>query len=901
MATLKRESFSKCIAEVAAKAGVDEDTAFGIIKDVAAYGDTLRKTGAPNPFGAAAEELAKREAQGAIQTRKSNLRNALIHAKYFQRLLAETDHLTGPEAGKARANFIRSILTFTPGSKTYENVESMSAQLHKVFVTAADATIKKAGLREAALSGQYDKEAIEMERRANGLAPDNSIVISPQAKIIHDAIFPTMETARLRLNDVGANIGKAQDFFAHMNWDQDKLRQTAPLQEDAFKIWWKDAQRWADPKTFEHIIPNEGETSEEAKLRFAKSFYEATVSGVHKQGPGMGGLYDDGADGYIPPSYEGSRNLGRRLSQQRVFFFKDAQSQLEAMQKYGTGRSLYASTQDSLVNAARQIALMTKLGDNPRAMYNKLIDSIKKKWRTKEELDAFSIGLGRSNIKLLGSTDDILNRLDGTANIPKHELDSRIAGYFNAFASLESGSKLGGVGPTHLIAAPWTVTSELAQHGISHWEGLGHLISGLLSGKGSEEMQTVRVELNAYTHGIETALRSKFNPDGGIPGYTTWAMTNYMKLTLLPHLLQKVQSEAVTNVLSAKLGSSLEKEFSQLNPNQAQIMKRYGLGPEEWDLLRKVPNDRVIEGNKYLTPKAADSVDEAQVKAILTNRGLIGTDTKPEFVDKAVQRFKWDLADKYNTYLSDAARRSTITPGANEQALFMGSSTPGTRYWVAGRLLGQFKMWPVAMVHQVLMRDMALSLSKGQLASNFAWIFSLATAGGILRMMLNDATAGRPQRNYMNPNNLIPALAKGGGFGMYGDMLFGETARASNFSFASPAGPIGQDAEDLTKSFIRFRDDLTSPNGETQDKAVQHLWASALRGGIEHTPGANLVYLKGALDYMAFYHMYEAASPGWWERTNRRLQRNQQNVMMGYQPGEPIPYGIPPFLTSGNK
>lgn len=52
----------------------------------------------------------------------------------------------------------------------------------------------------------------------------------------------------------------------------------------------------------------------------------------------------------------------------------------------------------------------------------------------------------------------------------------------------------------------------------------------------------------------------------------------------------------------------------------------------------------------------------------------------------------------------------------------------------------------------------------------------------------------------------------------------------------------------------------------------------------------NLIYLKGALDYLLWYHLFEAASPGWWQRTNRRLEKEQGRTMVGYNPGRPIPY-----------
>ena len=70
-------------------------------------------------------------------------------------------------------------------------------------------------------------------------------------------------------------------------------------------------------------------------------------------------------------------------------------------------------------------------------------------------------------------------------------------------------------------------------------------------------------------------------------------------------------------------------------------------------------------------------------------------------------------------------------------------------------------------------------------------------------------------------------------------------------------------------------------------------WPDVAHLAVRHIPFANLVYLKGTLDYMMWYHLFEAASPGWWERTNRRLEREQGRTMTGYTPGGGVPYGVP--------
>jgi hypothetical protein len=46
-------------------------------------------------------------------------------------------------------------------------------------------------------------------------------------------------------------------------------------------------------------------------------------------------------------------------------------------------------------------------------------------------------------------------------------------------------------------------------------------------------------------------------------------------------------------------------------------------------------------------------------------------------------------------------------------------------------------------------------------------------------------------------------------------------------------------------------------------------------------PFAGVFYLKGAANYLLWFHLFEAMHPGWWERTNRRMEREQGRAEMG--------------------
>jgi hypothetical protein len=165
-----------------------------------------------------------------------------------------------------------------------------------------------------------------------------------------------------------------------------------------------------------------------------------------------------------------------------------------------------------------------------------------------------------------------------------------------------------------------------------------------------------------------------------------------------------------------------------------------------------------------------------------------------------------------------------------------------------------------------------------------------------MRMLVNDLMVGRPPRDPKDPATLLAAMAQGGGTGIMGDFLFGETSRMGGGIIPTLGGPLAGDADALFRIWNRFRADAwdtsqpTHPRGQFAD-----LWADLAHLMVRHLPFANLIYLKGSLDYLAFYHAYEAASPGWWERTNRRLQREQGRAMSGYVPGGGLPYTPPPF------
>src|SRR5262249_5929344 len=160
------------------------------------------------------------------------------------------------------------------------------------------------GLLDIATRGLLDNEVSEAIWRKRGGAPDTSVTISTPAQRIADIIYEPLEYGRNRLNGVGARIGDATDYVTTTNWSPRQLRAGAgpgAAGEAAFQTWWAhDGPRMAD-KAFENLIPLEGETMDQAKLRWARAVWEGRSTGIVHQyrGPGMA----EGAE-YVPYAFE---------------------------------------------------------------------------------------------------------------------------------------------------------------------------------------------------------------------------------------------------------------------------------------------------------------------------------------------------------------------------------------------------------------------------------------------------------------------------------------------------------------------------------------------------------------------------------------------------------------------
>ena len=844
------------MTRVAAAGQVSRASALELLQQVHDRAERMRETGAPDPFLKAASELAAETKETARLDRLDAIRNATKRTAILARITGFGD----------AEQVLRDILHGSNvGSR--ENIQSEWLGRAAPTNAAMDFRLKKAGLSQAAISGQLDREVVRaMWTRRTGEAAD----VSAPAKEMAETYGPVLDQMRDLQNQHGARIGEDVNHVTHL-WNDRLLMlrggrgATGPIETDeAFRRWysiWEPAQ---SERTFEGMELREGETPEQARLRFGRSFFDASVSNVHMTPPGVAGFWTDeeGMPSFVPPAFEGTHNLARRVSQQRVAFFKDADSWFEYNQKYGRYRTIYEAVQRTVDQSSRNIALMDKLGTNPAANLNQIIRRVQEIYR--DDLDG-----GAKFAKAIPGIQNVMARLDGSANIPIQSMWLSLGEGAREYYDMVS---LGGVGVTHFASVWATVPTELRHHGAGVGTdalGLGNLggalantgrvLSMLLHGKGPMERQEIMADLGAYAGGLTYSLSRNWdillNKDGGTPpmGRIAALHTLFMKATGIHYLFDSVRA-GVREWAAANLGRQLDRGLTELDPHLQQMLAKYGIRDAEWQQLRGLTDLPTWQGRTYLTPKDALRTPAGQA-----------------------------LADKLMMYYHDAGDHAVVVPGVRERAMLYGALRPGDPRYEMYRLLYQFKIWPVAAANQILGREIHLALNAKDAAWGLGLTIALSTLGGYTRMALNDLATGNVPRDPRSPETLMAGLAQGGGLGIFGDLLFGEVNRLGAGGLTALGGPLMTDGDHLVRLYGRWLTSLRT--GGRYDP-----WTDVARFAVNHGPFANLVYLKGALDYMLWYHLFETASPGWWERTNRRMQIEQGRTMAGYVPGGKIPW-----------
>lgn len=642
-----------------------------------------------------------------------------------------------------------------------------------------------------------------------------------QARQAAEIIHEFQERARTMQNAAGAWIGKLDHYVTRQSHDMDKIRAAG------FEAWRDYILPRLDERTFDTLDSVTPDSVDD----FLRSTYNALATGVHEKAAGRVAWGDVGAG-------TGPANLARRVSQERKLLFRDADAWADYNQTYGRGGLLNAVTA-GLESAAKNTALMRIWGPNPEAMHDTITQAAMKRAKDRGDFKAVDALKTKTN-------SNYFTLLTGAAAIDANQpaIMGLTYGQIQAGASAhQTLTKLGGV---VLASIPdLGVNAAVLRHnGVGLFESMFNQVRSLLppSAAGRE----VASLSGAGIDGMLGDMAARFTGQDAVRGTSSRLVDAFFKLNLQQWWTQSLK-RGVATMLTHNMGRLAGTAFDALHPRLRATMERYGITAVDWDAARATATT-AADGRVHMLPAMLE--------------------------DPA-------LRTKFYNYVVDQTRDAMTEPTLfSRNVQTWGGTQSGTPAGMAARLIMQFKTYPITFMNRVYERE--INRAGGVDVPGLAQMIVLTTALGYAAMELKNMARGREPRT-VNADGfgdyaklVSAALVQGGGLGLYGDFLFGDTSRMGSGPVMSMFGPTAGTLDNLAQEIQSLRKWVL----EGDERAGQDARSGALGLLRDNTPFVNMFYTRAALDYFIWYRLQEAMNPGYLARYEERMRREHDTTFM---------------------
>lgn len=790
----------------------------------------------------AADELGAEAMQAAAYKKRAayiNVRRRAEALAYLRNNWADQPTL-GAESFLVGTNLART------GSRASVSVEQ--SQMANTYIGGLLSDLEVAGKLDILSSGTFDDDIARAMWKLRDPSPDFNGIPS-DAVDIAKVIGKWQESARVNANRAGAMIGKLDSYITKQS--HDPLRIRAAGKEDWIA---KIIPRLSDD-TFQGRDPYE----------FMSATYDGLASGVHFKSTGS-----------PAGAFTGPRNISKQVSQERVLHFRSAEDWSAYNREFGMG-NIRESVIGSLSQLGESTALMKRLGTNPEANWNQVLDSFAKDLKgSPEKMKAFDDARKRM----------LKNRfmeVDGTTRIP---VDGDFARYGSIARAWVNMTSLGASIASSVTDIP-VAASELRYQGKSMLSGMGELLGGLVRGRKSVEERQVLSMISVYMEGMRGATTNRFSVDDTLPGQVSKWQNLYFRMNLQSWWTDTHRASSGLS-MSNYLAANSDKAFDSLPKELSRALDLYGIDAGRWELMRSAQLSEA-NGRSFMTTQDFGNISDDALSGYLESQGR--TPNKP-----AIAELREELSGQLRSYISDRVSYAVLEPDARTRAVLRQGTQPGTVSGELMRFFGQFKSFGVSFNQKAAgrelygrdyvptefgrsltpFRELWQAASTGSPAAQFMGMANLiawSTAFGYMALATKDLLKGKTPRDPLDPKVWMASLVQGGGFGIYTDFLFGEASRFGNKPLETLAGPFASRAASIIDVVQEAR---LAATGQDADLA-----SKLFRVGQSSLPFANLFYIKPILDYSIFYRIQEWMNPGSMRRMEQRVKKeNNQEFLL---------------------
>jgi hypothetical protein len=550
------------------------------------------------------------------------------------------------------------------------------------------------------------------------------------------------------------------------------------------------------------------------------------VTGRHAELSGASDLGD-----FRPPA-----SMARTVSKARVLHFTGPDAWMDYSEKYGRG-GLFSTVMRQLERGARNAALMKTWGPAPEPAFQAEIERLA------------GIARDRGDVRAVKALDGAMVKarfeaVNGRAETPDN---MRLAQVARTIRGWEALTKLGSIVLSKATDFPMT-GHTFARAGAGFLKGYEAAWQGVMR-LGSADAKRAADALDVGARSFAGHIGSQYLASDGPPGWTGWATRLMYRINGFEWFNNGVRGGAA-EMYSRLLGEQAEHPWAGLNQGVRETFERFGIEAKDWEAVRH-GLEPAEDGRTYFTLDHLEAENRASA----------------------------DLRLKFATMIHNILDDTVSEPRARERS----GMTRGTR---AGTLLGeldrsffQFKGFINTIVgrHLVPAARGYAGYSPVSLMAHFIIGSALA---GYVSMTMKTISRGEVPKGLVG-NGLADdarvwgaSMAQGGGLGLYGDFLFGELNRnGSDFDWGQLGGPVLSDSETVAK-IVRQAISGGAVNSVTGRSQIP---GELVKLASQNTPLIDLWYTRLALDYLVYWRLQEAASPGYLQRYEERVREKEHS------------------------
>lgn len=640
-----------------------------------------------------------------------------------------------------------------------------------------------------------------------------------------------------QFNDAGGQIRKRKDWHIMQSHSQEKVMAAGQ-------------RAWVDnilPKlNRDEYVNLDGSLMSDAELtRFLDNAWESIASG---------GLTKLDANNLAAGR---SGMLANRGSLERQLHFKDAASWSEYHNEFGNG-SVWEMAIGHFHGIGRDVALIEALGPNPKHMLDSLLVEA-------EQRDF------RANIKNASSQADRVRGVYEMVAGTRKPIDALWLDTFSRnFRNIQVANKMGS-----LLFAQFadqgtmlTTARTLNIPAVKLWIAE----AAAAAPKNAETKRAMRRMAVAFD-----TMSTEMTRWGDEMSHSN--VTSKLASTVInvsgANAMTRAERRGFAMAMYSALGDLVSKHdtVAGIIDFDNRYLAAKGITENDWAVWR-LAEQQEIGGLKMLSPDAIDAIPDSALE-VLGSPAKLKREARLRLIGATVEE----------------VNMAVLTPSLETLYDIRGKIQRGTVGGVIAETFLQFKTFPWAMVRQHLHRGLSEQKTYNKVAYT-ATLMTTLTIFGALGLAAQDLAMGRDPRKIFDaddPTRVLKfgsqAIMKGGGLGIYGDLLFADVNSYGRGIAEVLGGPGVGFATSLWK--------ITQGNvGQAIEGKATNIEGEMVKLFKDSVPFQNLWYTRAVTDRLIFNQLQEAANPGYARRV-RKAVRNNYGSEFWWQPDEFTPERAP--------